>query len=86
MDLQSFIESLRAGGLVIQERAPAERRAFSLAECALALGVSVDWMRDHLGEFPNAYRLPGGGNGGALRVPVRDLDAFEKRRRISRNN
>lgn len=86
MELQTLIQSLRDAGLVIQERPQPERRAYSLGECALALGVSVDWMRDHLHEFPNAYRLPGGGNGGALRIPVRDLDAFEKRRRILRNN
>jgi hypothetical protein len=82
MELIDAIQSLRAAGAVVMLPEP-ERRALSLREAARALSVSVDWFRDHLDEFPHAYRLPGGGrNGGELRIPARDLQAFERRFRV----
>lgn len=82
MSVEQAIQVLRAAGAVVQIAPPA-RRAYSLREAGTQLGVSADWMRDHLHEFPHAYRLPGGGaNGGELRIPERDLEAFEKRRRV----
>lgn len=82
MELIDAIQSLRDAGAVVMLPEP-ERRALSLREAARVLSVSVDWFRDHLVEFPNAYRLPGGGrNGGELRIPARDLQAFEKRFRV----
>lgn len=82
MELQEAILTLRAAGAVVMI-APSERRALPPVEAGQRLGVSVRWVKEHLGEFPNAYRLPGGGsNGGELRIPVRDLDAFEQRRKV----
>ena len=80
--MSEAIQVLRQAGAVIHMPGP-PRRAFSLGEAGEQLGVSARWMREHLAEFPHAYRLPGGGaNGGELRIPERDLEAFEKRRRI----
>jgi len=60
-----------------------ERKSLSLSEAGERLGFSGEWVREHLNEFPNAWRAPGGGaNGGELRIPVRDLDAFERRLRL----
>ncbi len=60
---------------------PGARRSFCIASVAAQLDVSKDWVKDHLHEFPNRYRLPGGGqNGGEWRIPAKDLDAFEERR------
>lgn len=82
MDIAEAIQSLRAAGAVVMLPEP-ERRALSLREAARVLSVSVDWFRDHLDEFPNAFRLPGGGrNGGELRIPARDLQSFERRCRV----
>ena len=67
--------------------------ALSLADAAKRLGVSKDWMRKHLAEFPNAFRLPAGeqmtamGEGrnvGELRVPAKDLTAFQERHKLHR--
>jgi len=66
--------------------------SLSLVNAAKRIGVSTDWMRDHLAEFPNAYRLPAGerivnGEGrnvGELRVPSRDIEAFQARHRLHR--
>ena len=77
MSIEEAISSLNQSAGAVDVRA-----------AALRLSVSVDWIREHLGEFPNTYRLPAGSarerNVGALRVPVRDLVAFEARRRIAR--
>lgn len=60
--------------------------SLALPAAAARLDVSERWLRDHLDQFPNAWRLPAssvdGRNVGALRIPVRDLAAFEDRRRI----
>ena len=64
-----------------------------LAVAAKRMGVGVDWVRSHLGEFPNAWRLPAGervvnGEGrnvGELRIPLADIAAFQQRQRIRRN-
>jgi predicted ArsR family transcriptional regulator len=63
-----------------------------LPAVAKRLGVGTDWVREHLSEFPNAWRLPAGeiirnGEGrnvGELRIPVKDIRAFEQRQRIRR--
>ena len=64
--------------------------SLSLATAAKRLDVGVDWIRDHLHEFPNAWRLPAGAvkrngegrNVGELRITVGDLRAFEQRQRL----
>lgn len=59
-----------------------------LAAAAARLDVSPSWMREHLEEFPNVWRLSAGSaqgrNVGELRFPVRDLVAYEERRRVFR--
>lgn len=69
-----------------------EDEALRLPDAARRLGVSVDWMRDHLSEFPNVFRLPageiktrtGGRNIGELRFPASDITAFQQRQRLPR--
>lgn len=64
---------------------PESKGSLPLDQAGARLGFSADWVREHLAEFPNAWRAPGGGrNGGELRIPVRDLDAFERRQVIQR--
>ena len=66
--------------------------SLSLAAAAKRLDLSPDWIRQHLVEFPNAWRLPageikrsaGGRNVGELRIPVKDLVAFQERQRLTR--
>jgi hypothetical protein len=82
MELSQAIATLRAAGAVVVV-SESERSALDLAAAAQRLSVSTKWLRAHLGEFPNAYRLPGGGvNGGELRIPVRDLAALERRAKV----
>lgn len=69
-----------------------EGDSLPLPAAAKRLAVSIDWLRGHLQEFPNAWRLPAGervvnGEGrnvGELRIPVADLKAFEQRQRVRR--
>lgn len=46
-----------------------------LKAVAARLDCSVGYVRDHLGEFPNAWRMPGG----ELRIPERDVENLAKR-------
>ena len=43
---------------------------------------STDYVREHLAEFPNAWRMPGG----ELRVPEKDVDNLAKERRLIRKS
>lgn len=71
---------------------PSEKDSLPLAEAARRICVSVKWVREHLSEFPNAWRLPAGerqaqGEGhnvGEIRIPVTDLTAFQERQKIRR--
>lgn len=60
--------------------------SLSVASVAARLDVSKDWVRDHIDQFPNAWRLPtevsGSHNVGGLRIPVADLVSFQERRRV----
>lgn len=62
--------------------------SLALSSAAARLDVSPDWIRAHLEEFPNVWRLSAGSakgrNVGELRIPVRDLVAYEERRRVFR--
>lgn len=86
MSLPEAIATLQEAGAVFS--LPATNGALRLARAAQRLDVSVDWMHDHLDEFPNWFRLPAGsGRGraqGELRIPMSDLVAFEKRRQKAR--
>ena len=51
-----------------------------LAAVAARLDCSVSWVRQHLQDFPNAWRMPGG----ELRIPSRDVEELAKRGRLQR--
>lgn len=51
----------------------------SVSEAAARLDFSPRWVKEHLAEFPNAWRAPGG----ELRIPARDIEALAKRCRLN---
>jgi hypothetical protein len=53
------------------------KRHLSLSGVALRLDCSPKWVREHLAEFPGAWRMPGG----EIRVPARDVEALAASRR-----
>lgn len=66
-----------------------DRDSLSLERAGQRLDLSDDWLREHLDEFPNAWRLPANGgratrNVGQLRIPVRDIEAFQLRQKVRR--
>lgn len=72
------IRVLTAAGAVICVNQPHH----SLGSAARMLDCSKGWIRDHLDEFPNAWRLPSNGGVGELRIPTRDIDSLAKRRAL----
>lgn len=83
-DVAAAIEVLAKAG--IQVVMPESVGAVGVATAAARLDVSKDWIRTHLDEFPGWYRLPAGSSGlgqpaGGVRIPIRDLDLFEERRK-----
>jgi len=81
-DVAKAIQVLQAAGAVFSFP-PSRVRSLCVAQVCERLQVSRRWITEHLQEFPHAYRLPGGGqNGGELRIPERDLEAFEHRQRV----
>ncbi len=54
------------------------KRSLSIASVSARLECSTWWVREHLNEFPNAWRMPGGD----IRIPARDVEALERARRI----
>jgi hypothetical protein len=86
MSVDQAIMTLKAAGAVFVLPDSGGKGSLSLAKAAARLDVSRDWVRDHLHEFPGAWRLPAGSAGercvGELRIPVRDLERFEERRRL----
>lgn len=82
MDIADAIKVLRDAGAVFLLPA-GSKRSLSLEQVRERIGFSSDWVVQNLGEFPNAWRAPGGGrNGGEYRIPERDIEAFEKRQRV----
>jgi hypothetical protein len=84
--LEQAVQTLARAGVLLRLDVPSSgRRALTLAQVEERIGFGATWIRSHLGEFPNAWRAPGGGrNGGELRIPERDIEAFEQRQRIAR--
>lgn len=74
MSVQEAITTLERAGFTNQ-------RHLGLRAAAERLDFSVDWVRDHLDEFPNAWRAPGG----ELRIPVRDVEALAVRCKLRRD-
>lgn len=54
------------------------KRSLSLAAVAARIDFSTKYVREHLSDFPNAWRA----SGGEIRIPVRDVVALERSRRI----
>lgn len=92
--LRDAIRLLTAAGATIS--LPSQRH-LSLRSAAAELDCGVTWLREHIAEFPNAWRMPGGElrvpSGdvseakrrvqlGELRIPVRDIEALAKRGRL----
>lgn len=71
---------------------PGSPQHLTVREAAAVLSASVDWVRDHLLEFPNAWRLPAGAaatptgarNVGEIRIPRPDIEALAARNRLNR--
>lgn len=93
LELAAAIATLAAAGARFFCVLPEEGDSLGLADAGRRIGVSSDWIRSHLSEFPNAWRLPAGerrtatGEGrnvGELRIPVADLNAFQQRQRLQK--
>lgn len=55
-----------------------DKRHLSVGAVAVRLDCSTDYVRDHLSDFPNAWRMPGG----EIRIPSRDVEALARARRF----
>lgn len=92
LDVAAAMAMLDAARAVFLDFPEQDDDALSLARAAAKLSVSVDWVRGHLTEFPNAWRLPagqittatGGKNVGEIRIPLGDIREFQRRQRIQR--
>lgn len=81
-ELVNAIEILKKAGAVFC-LPPDSGRSLTLKQVQERIQFGRTWILSNLHEFPNAWRAPGGGeNGGGLRIPERDVVAFEKRRRV----
>ena len=78
MTVQEAIRVLAGVGAVFS--LPSENH-LSVKSVAGKLNCSVAYVRKHLAEFPNAWRM----SGGDLRVPVRDVEGFAERLKIREN-
>lgn len=82
-DVANAIEVLQKHGAVFLFPKDLKARALTVAQLSERIQFGRTWILQHLEEFPNVWRAPGGGsNGGELRFPVRDVEAFEERRRV----
>lgn len=79
MELTDAIHALAKAGVALALPQP---RHLSLAQAAEVLDVKPTWVREHLAEFPNAWRLPAAGQSGELRIPISDVQALAKRRKL----
>lgn len=95
--LTEAIKVLAAAGAVIS--LPSQRH-LGLGSAAHELDCCKNWLRANIHEFPNAWRMPSSGElripagdvaeakarkaNGALRIPVRDIEALAKRCKLRR--
>jgi hypothetical protein len=75
-ELVRAIRVLTAAGAVVS----VPQRHVSLETAAKMLDCSKGWVREHLREFPHAWRMPGAC--GEWRIPVRDVEALARRQRV----
>ena len=78
LSVANLISLLVAGG--VEVTLPAQKH-LSLASAGRVLDVKPAWVRAHLAEFPNAFRLPADSQAGEWRIPSGDIDAFVARRK-----
>lgn len=78
LDVAAAVRLLTQAGAVFS-LPPAQH--LSVGEAAARLDFSARWVKEHLDEFPHAWRAPGG----ELRIPARDIEAMAKRCRIRRD-
>ena len=71
-----LIKELQRAGVVFV--LPDAARHFSLSAAAEKLDCSPKYLREHLAEFPNAWRM----SGGELRIPAGDIEAWIAARRL----
>lgn len=82
-EVTKAIAVLQRAGAVFLFPKDLKARSLTVEQLAERLQFGRTWVLKHLHEFPNAWRAPGGGqNGGELRIPVQDVEAFEQRRRV----
>jgi hypothetical protein len=89
-EVSQAIDTLRRAGVVFAVNIEDASRHLSVQEAARRLDVSVWWLKEHLDEFPNRWRLPAGAaptatgarNVGELRIPASDVDALARRMRV----
>lgn len=60
---------------------PSEIKHYSLKSAGERLDCSAKYLREHLAEFPNAWRM----TGGEIRIPAKDLEAWAASRRLFGN-
>ena len=78
------LEVLRdVGGLIVVPESVAGRRFQFVppAEAAQMVSMSIDWLRNHLDEFPSTIKLPGGD----LRISLDDIEAVLDRMRLKKD-
>lgn len=82
MDAAELVEWLARSGVVVMPPGAAKCQAYAVSTVAALLDVKVDWVKDHLDQFPGWWRLPGGGrNGGEIRILATAVEAFQRRQR-----
>ena len=77
------LEVLAAKGaiVVVPESVTGRRLKYhSIAETADIFEMGIDWVRNHLDEFPNRIKAPGGD----IRIPESDIHECARRWRMER--
>jgi hypothetical protein len=78
MGIEEAIAALADAGIVFSS--PESSQHLSLGAVASRLDCSTKYLREHLHEFPGAWRMPGG----ELRIPARDVEELAEQRRLKR--
>lgn len=78
MSVEQAIKTLQEAGAVFS--VSVGEGHLSLGEASRRLDCSTRWIREHLSEFPNAWRMPGG----ELRIPAKDVESLAARNKLKR--
>lgn len=83
-EIERAIQVLTSAGAFFNIQVKAGR-SLTLEQVEERIGLGRLWITRHLAEFPGAWRVPANGaNGGRLRIPERDVEAFIERQRINK--